>query len=504
MKIELRLEGMAGKGNVKDDVIAVKDSENGVQRAALPPSQQTLRVASGKVFNDPVHGHIKIHPLCVKIIDTPQFQRLRSIKQLGGTYFVHPGAAHNRFEHSLGVCYLAGQLASALRSRQPLLEITDNDVLCVQIAGLCHDLGQGPFSRMFENKFLPKGHREKITHETLAVRMFDRLVEKNEMWAEFDRYFLTKEDIQFIKEQIAGPPETNDDEWPYTGRTKEKDFLYEIVANKRNGIDVDKWDYLARDCHMLGIKSNFDHTRCMEYAKVLMLGDKGQQQLCFRKKEVRNLYDMFYTRDTLHRRAYKHVVGEIIETMIADAMWEANDIIKITGTNGKRFEISRTVTDMEAYEKLNDSIIDIILLSEKEGLEKSKEILERVQKRELYTCVGEINDPKVMNMTWEDYIEQAEKDYLAILVEKDSSWEIEDFFIHLVSLDYGKGNENPIDHVRFYYKENPDIPVQIKKEEVSVMLPACFAEKKIRFYCKKKEDESIKQAKDAFNRLSMR
>lgn len=41
--------------------------------------------------------------------------------------------------------------------------------------------------------------------------MFDRLVENNEMWAEFDRYFLTKEDIQFIKEQIAGPPDTNDD-----------------------------------------------------------------------------------------------------------------------------------------------------------------------------------------------------------------------------------------------------------------------------------------------------
>lgn len=56
---------------------------------------------------------------------------------------------------------------------------------------------------------------------------------------------------------------------------------------------------------------------------------------------------------------------------------------------------------MEAYEKLNDSIIDKILLSKKKGLEKSKEILERVQKRELYTCVGEINYPKVMNMTWE-------------------------------------------------------------------------------------------------------
>lgn len=55
------------------------------------------------MFNDPVHGHIEVHPLCVKIIDTPQFQRLRYIKQLGTCYFVFPGASHNRFEHSLGL-----------------------------------------------------------------------------------------------------------------------------------------------------------------------------------------------------------------------------------------------------------------------------------------------------------------------------------------------------------------------------------------------------------------
>lgn len=58
-----------------------------------------------QILNDPIHGHIEIHPLCVMIVDTPQFQRLRSIKQLGGTYFVYPGAAHNRFEHSLGYLY---------------------------------------------------------------------------------------------------------------------------------------------------------------------------------------------------------------------------------------------------------------------------------------------------------------------------------------------------------------------------------------------------------------
>ena len=36
-----------------------------------------------KVFNDPTHGHIELHPLLIRIIDTPQFQRLRHIKQLG-------------------------------------------------------------------------------------------------------------------------------------------------------------------------------------------------------------------------------------------------------------------------------------------------------------------------------------------------------------------------------------------------------------------------------------
>ncbi|XP_062566994.1 deoxynucleoside triphosphate triphosphohydrolase SAMHD1-like [Saccostrea cucullata] len=94
-----------------------------------------------KIVNDPIHGHFEIHPLCVKIIDTQQFQRLRYLKQLGAKYYVYPGASHNRFEHSLGVCYLAGEFVSMLRKRQPELNISDNDILCVQIAGLCHDLG---------------------------------------------------------------------------------------------------------------------------------------------------------------------------------------------------------------------------------------------------------------------------------------------------------------------------------------------------------------------------
>ena len=55
-----------------------------------------------QVFKDPIHGTIELDENLVKIIDTPEFQRLRFIKQLGGCYFVFPGASHNRFEHSIG------------------------------------------------------------------------------------------------------------------------------------------------------------------------------------------------------------------------------------------------------------------------------------------------------------------------------------------------------------------------------------------------------------------
>ena len=102
-----------------------------------------------KIFNDPIHGHIQIHPACVAIIDTEQFQRLRNLKQLGLCYYIYPGASHNRFEHCIGVSHLAGQLVRAIKNGQPHLDISDKDILCVEIAGLCHDLGHGPFSHLY-------------------------------------------------------------------------------------------------------------------------------------------------------------------------------------------------------------------------------------------------------------------------------------------------------------------------------------------------------------------
>ncbi|KAI8778332.1 hypothetical protein BgiBS90_020982, partial [Biomphalaria glabrata] len=93
-----------------------------------------------KIFSDPIHGQFEVHPACKIIIDTPQFQRLRFLKRIGACNFVFQGALHNRFEHALGVSHLAGKFVRMLRQNQPELGITRNDMLCVEIGGLCCSL----------------------------------------------------------------------------------------------------------------------------------------------------------------------------------------------------------------------------------------------------------------------------------------------------------------------------------------------------------------------------
>jgi hypothetical protein len=112
-------------------------------------------------YNDPIHKMISFCPIVQALIDTTTFARLSTLKQLGTCYYVYRGAMHTRFEHSLGVAHLANVLVSKMRNDQPELCITDSDVICVTIAGLCHDLGHGPFSHVYDGVFLqriyPKG-----------------------------------------------------------------------------------------------------------------------------------------------------------------------------------------------------------------------------------------------------------------------------------------------------------------------------------------------------------
>uniref|UniRef100_A0A8D0G4C8 Deoxynucleoside triphosphate triphosphohydrolase SAMHD1 n=1 Tax=Sphenodon punctatus TaxID=8508 RepID=A0A8D0G4C8_SPHPU len=459
-----------------------------------------------KVFNDPIHGHIEIHPLLVRIIDTPQFQRLRYIKQLGGTYYVFPGASHNRFEHSLGVGHLAGLLVRALQERQPELEINQRDILCVQIAGLCHDLGHGPFSHMFDGRFIPLARPGlEWKHETASVQMFEHLITSNNLRPVMNYYGLDlSKDIDFIKEQIGGPTDVNMSSWPYLGRPEEKSFLYEIVANKRNGIDVDKWDYFARDCHHLGIQNNFDYERFLKFARVCEVNNK--KHICTRDKEVGNLYDMFHTRNCLHRRAYQHKVGNIIETMITDAFLKADPYIKIEGSRGKQYTISTAMDDMEAYTKLTDNIFQEILYSSHPELAEAQKILRKIECRELYKYLGQTQPPPGTEIKKEQYdglpaniVASQPKN-----VPEDVKLTAEDFIVDVINMDYGMKEKNPINSVRFYCKSDPSKAIKISKEQVSRLLPEEFAEQHIRVYCKKTDKESLDVAVKYFIQWCMK
>uniref|UniRef100_A0A671W4A6 HD/PDEase domain-containing protein n=1 Tax=Sparus aurata TaxID=8175 RepID=A0A671W4A6_SPAAU len=393
----------------------------------------------------------------IKIIDTPQFQRLRFIKQLGGAYFVYPGASHNRFEHSIGVAHLAGELARALKTQQPELGITDEDILCVQIAGLCHDLGHGPFSHLYDGMFIKKqrpGFKWKVNKGV--------------------------EDMM--------DPEKKETPWPYKGRGKEKSFLYEIVSNKRNGIDVDKFDYFARDCHHLGIKNNFDYRRFIHFARVCEV--KGEKQICVRDKEADNIYNMFHTRYYLHKRAYQHKVTKIIEAMMTDALVKANKHINFEGSKGK-YTLSEAIDDMEAYTKLTDLVSEQNPSSSSNELKEAGQILKRIISRDLYRFLGEI--PTKTPEMFDSLLPQN-----SLVNIKSNFWLT--FVIQVFVLDYGMKNENPVDHIHFYSKGKPDEAFKLPKEEVSRLLPTNFSEKIIRFYCKKTDETSLKAANDHFDR----
>jgi len=144
---------------------------------------------------DNVHGLITLSPLAYRIINTDVFKRLKSLKQLGCVHEVYPSGVHSRFEHSLGVMHIAGELCDALN-------ITGKDKLCIEIAGLCHDLGHGPFSHLYEVLVRTANPQSEWTHEQSSLDMLDLIIERYNI--NIGDYGFAESDLYFIKELIYG------------------------------------------------------------------------------------------------------------------------------------------------------------------------------------------------------------------------------------------------------------------------------------------------------------
>src|SRR5258708_19212082 len=109
-------------------------------RSGESPGGRTEDLSRFEVVRDPLWNNIRLEPEALAIIDTPAFQRLRYVRQLGHAFLVYPGATHTRFEHALGAYHLACRVTKELE---------------VQLAALLHDIGHYPFSHALEEAGLP-------------------------------------------------------------------------------------------------------------------------------------------------------------------------------------------------------------------------------------------------------------------------------------------------------------------------------------------------------------
>eukprot|EP00057_Strongylocentrotus_purpuratus_P021442 XP_011675916.1 PREDICTED: deoxynucleoside triphosphate triphosphohydrolase SAMHD1-like [Strongylocentrotus purpuratus] len=269
--------------------------------------------------------------------------------------------------------------------RESNYPILDSEVACVEIAGLCHDLGHGPFSHAFENIVPLDKDGKKWKHEKQSVILLKYLIKRNSLEKKLEKCDIKADELDFIYELILGV----EDETKML--RKEKCYLYQIVNNKVNGVDVDRWDYCARDTYYLGMKSAFDFNRILPFVKVLKRKQGSKKELCFRDKVASDLNHMFLTRRRLHYTSYQHRVSNLITIMLKDAFRKAADHLVFVGEGGKKYSLLESVKDPMAFCQVNDTIINEIMRSpsQEPGMVKAREIIDRVHKRELYKCIYE-------------------------------------------------------------------------------------------------------------------
>ena len=366
------------------------------------------RLKHPKSIQDRVHGMITLHGLLVAVMDTAEFQRLDRIRQLGGCFYVYPSATHTRKEHSVGVAHLCGEMARHLQKKQPDLEIDESDILCIELAGLVHDLGHGPFSHMFEEFMKRVDPTRTWEHEEMSGRLLRGLIRENDVPVAdyFDRLPGIQCDqqqadyhINFVIKLIEGLKDN--DPWPDDiGRPETKRFLFDIVSNKRNGVDVDKMDYLLRDSMAaFGCSSEvpgFDILRIIKSSDVLNnekrkkgIDGRYPKEVCFQWKNVLEILEIYQLRAKLHRQVYQHRIANVAEAMITDIFVAANEHFRVKGGDGVPMKISEAAHDPTSFVLLTDSILDALDLSPAEGLEKAAKLLARLKKRDFYQAVGD-------------------------------------------------------------------------------------------------------------------
>lgn len=298
-------------------------------------------------IRDPIHGSIELSPVEVMICDSLEYQRLRSIKQLGFSEFSFPGATHNRFLHSVGVSHLAGVAFDSIFKRFPFSSTEARADLrqCLKLAALLHDIGHGPLSHTTEEVMPSLASLNLKVYDQYKAN-YDKTRQANH--EDFTIKFLTDSAIGGIIKSygafdpihvaalIDGEIEVQDDFFIKDGMNF-RPILSQLVSSE---LDVDRMDYLIRDAYFCGT----------DYGKIelsWLIGNLTYNQiedsiyLALNRRALYTFDDFLLSRHHMHLMVYFHHKAIVYEEMLTRFLRSENC----------KFALP---SDLEAYVKCTD------------------------------------------------------------------------------------------------------------------------------------------------------
>jgi len=404
-------------------------------------------------IKDPIYGYIFLNEIDTRLIDTSYFQRLRRIKQLSGSEFVYPGANHTRFEHSLGVSFLAEKMALSLTQDEEG-DLSKEDIALVRVAGLLHDLGHGPFSHTFEALLqrINKHHEDLSRWLILETEIKDILTDYN-----------------LNPKKVCGLIHGNK-------TIKNKPFLNQIIAS---ACDVDKMDFIVRDSYHTGAEYGRVDVMRIIYTMGVLNGNLAVNYSALSAFEA-----FLIARVESFRTIYFHKVSRASQLLIVRAMELAEEELGLL-----QFKTP------EEYLELDDYTVWSKLMSCK----ASRGIMKALARRQLLKVAFEreftTRDEFLQStLNKQEYREQLQRE-----IAKEAGIAPETVFIDiptLPSVPYSHSIDLPTYQIPMFLREGPkQLKREIDLEKVSRIFESLMGIMYIfRVYTYAKDRERVKQA----------
>jgi HD superfamily phosphohydrolase len=293
-------------------------------------------------IKDPVHGYVYITKDEKEVIDLYPVQRLRRLRQLAGSEYVYPSANHTRFEHCVGVMYLAGKV---VENPNVSRMVSDEEADVVRISGLLHDVGHGPFSHVFEQLLIKDLDK---THEDIT----SWIIEKSELGEKISRIGYAPLEVAKLAVGKLHKPG--------------KAFLDQVISS---AVDVDKQDFIVRDTFHTGAEYGF-----IDVFRLIHALDVLDENLAVELGALSALESFIIARIESFKSIYFHRVGRAAQIMLATAMDKANEELGLT-----KFKTP------EEYLAMDDYTVWTAL----KNCEKSKQIIRDLERRKMLKCAYE-------------------------------------------------------------------------------------------------------------------